>query len=137
MTRDELRRLAIRLARRKDRDGDTYCGECFNDPIDDAKHDKDCPIAELEAEETRSKLRPIEPKRNPENCEPGYIRTTKTSDGFQALMRRRVDEMCEAISGMDGNVGNYIESVSSDGVWTVSMSVHREEKPAGKFEGEY
>lgn len=56
---------------------------------------------------------------------------------FQALMRKRVDEMCSFIDGMPGNVGDYTESTSSDGVWTVSMSVHREEKTAGEFEGEY
>jgi hypothetical protein len=75
MKPDELRRLAIRLAKHRDMDGTGLCGECGEyDLLDDVKHEPNCPIAELEAEEARSKLRPVEPKRNPDDCEPGFIR---------------------------------------------------------------
>lgn len=56
MTRDELRRLAIRLAEHIDRDGDVYCGECHeSDPPYGKSHTPNCPIAALEAEEAALK----------------------------------------------------------------------------------
>ncbi len=56
MKRDELRRLAIRLAYHSDRDGQNFCGKCEVEfgPYDSLAHTPDCPIAELEAEEKAS-----------------------------------------------------------------------------------
>ena len=59
MTRDELRRLAIRLARHTDAEGSGFCGECEAPALfDDPEHAPDCPIAALEAEEAASKAKP-------------------------------------------------------------------------------
>ncbi len=56
MTRDELRRLAIRLAMTKRLDGMICQHCCWFSMGDDPRHQTDCPIAELEAEEAASKM---------------------------------------------------------------------------------
>ena len=61
MTRDELRRLAIRLARRVS-SVDGYivsCSQCAQmSESNSMTHTPDCPIAELEAEEAATTTKP-------------------------------------------------------------------------------
>ena len=109
MNRDELRRLAIRLAMNVGKLGIEefdQCSECGGRwPRGAGSHPTNCPIAELEAEEARSKLRPVEPKRNPEDEEPGYIR----DDGVRTII------------------------LTGDG-WSPETTLKR--KTAGEYEGE-
>ena len=62
MTRDELRRLAIRLALVESTDGfDITCQECGRRTWNRRhrhRHTPDCPIAELEAEEAAAATKP-------------------------------------------------------------------------------
>lgn len=159
MTCGELRRLAIRLAKRLDDDGDGFCGECHeSDPPYGKGYTPDCPIAELEAEEAAPKM--SDARQRFEHINKGielgifdgrdmvdeYKAQMKktavkfegeeaaakpsTMDAVQSLMGKRVDEVCEAVVGLPEGAPNYAQSISSDGEWTVSISVERDAKPA-------
>ena len=131
----ELRRLAIRLAthqRTNTREGSmsSGCCVCFCDsdtwvrssPLPPTNHTKDCPIAELEAEEAASVKLSIG-DIDIDGIADGTRVTIASGDGWSAELKGEWETVSFDLK--DGTkMAGYIRMVTP-------------EKPATKFEGEY